>query len=60
MIIMISLVLLSMGLRKIYIKYFLKKSNSTIVFLSKDEFEKKLKEDLLNKSKKENEDKNGN
>jgi len=54
------LVLLSMGLRKIYIKYFLKKSNSTIVFLSKDEFEKKLKEDLLNKSKKENEDKNGN
>jgi len=42
------------------IKYFLKKSNSTIVFLSKDEFEKKLKDDLLNKSKKENEDKNGN
>ena len=55
--IMVTVVLISRTLKTLYIKYFLKKDASQIVFITKDEFEKKLNEELL--KHKENEENNG-
>lgn len=56
--VMASIVLISRGLRMLYLKFFFKKDASQIVFITKDEFEKKLNEELL--KHKENEENNGN